>query len=130
MKVQKYSHTDSRRDPEPSAEGDANCSAEDSDMETVEVTSEEEEAQPPEDEADNRVAEAPAPSSTEQLRNMSAEDEYATYHGHIRKLPQKRQVEVSKALTSLLRDSAERAGLKVATDGFVSATELLKTRRF
>ena len=122
LKAQKHSHdvpTDNRHDPEPSAEGDANCSAEDSDMETVEV-----------DEANNRVAEASAPSSTEQLRNMSAEDECAMYHGRIRKLPRNRQEEVSKALTNLLRHSAERAGLKVATDGFVSPTELLKTRRF
>ena len=64
-------------------------------METVEITSEEEDVQPMDDEADNRVAEAPAPPPSEQLRDMPAEDEYAMYHGRIKRLAHYRQAEVS-----------------------------------
>ena len=119
-----------RQNPESPTEGEVSCPDEDSDMETVEVTSEEEDVQPMDDEAGNRVAEAPAPSSSEQLHDMPAEDEYAMYHGRVKRLMHHRQEEVSKALTNLLRRSAEKAGLTVATNGFVSATALLKTRRF
>ena len=58
---------------------------------------------------------------------MTAEDEHSI---RIRRLARGRQEEVSKALTNLLRHSAERAGLSISADGFVSATALRKTKRF
>ena len=70
------------------------------------------------------------PSDAERVEDMSAADMYCVHNGRIRKLAKGRQEDVSKALTNLLRHSTEKAGLSISSDGFVSATALMKTKRF
>ena len=93
-------------------------STEDSEPETVEDFSEDGQPEP-----------AAGPSE-ERAEDMSAADVYSMYHERIRKLARGRQEDVSKALTNVLRHSAERAGLSISADGCVSAAALMKTKRF
>ena len=55
---------------------------------------------------------------------------FEQYHGRLRKVAPGRRTDISRGLTNILRHSAERLKLAIRSDGYLTVSHILATKRF